>query len=150
MKVEIQVHDLDAQTSTRTSFTHMPIRIGRDAENDLVLSDAFVSSWHGAVRDENGVPYYFDLGSTNGSNHLGRRLGTGDGIPVQPYTEIEIGRIRLRLHWIPEPQQSPAEAQNPASESAPPRTAIVDLQRVHGMLGRLRPLAQTLDRKSVV
>ncbi len=59
------------------------IRIGRDADNDLVLLDARVSRWHGLLAARQGGLVYTDLGSTNGSFVNGSRvrevaLGPGD------------------------------------------------------------------------
>jgi putative nucleotidyltransferase with HDIG domain len=54
-------------------FPTLPVRIGRDPSNDLVVRDAYVSSRHGELRDEGGRLVYEDLHTTNGSL---RRRGT--------------------------------------------------------------------------
>ncbi len=59
------------------------IRIGRSADNDVVLADDRVSRHHGQIGVRLGMLVYTDLGSTNGSYLHGRAvteiaLGPGD------------------------------------------------------------------------
>ena len=71
------------------------LRIGRAADNDLVLDDLLVSRHHAEVRDRAGGGYEIvDLGSQNGVFVNGRRVS------AQPLTEsdtIGIGHSTFRL-----------------------------------------------------
>ena len=50
------------------------IRIGRDADNDIVLPDFWVSKRHAEVRRIDAEYHLIDLGSSNGLHHNGRRV----------------------------------------------------------------------------
>jgi pSer/pThr/pTyr-binding forkhead associated (FHA) protein len=64
------------------------IRIGRDDDNDVVLSDAGVSRQHTRIFENLGRPWVEDLGSANGTLVNGERLGlprelkTGDALAI--------------------------------------------------------------------
>jgi ABC-type multidrug transport system ATPase subunit/pSer/pThr/pTyr-binding forkhead associated (FHA) protein len=53
----------------RAAFT-----VGRDPDNDVVLSPSYVSSHHGRVERRGSAWHYMDLGSTNGTFVNGRRV----------------------------------------------------------------------------
>jgi len=44
----------------------LPLRIGRDPQNEVILDDANTSRFHAEIRDGGGVLVVVDLGSTNG------------------------------------------------------------------------------------
>ena len=56
------------------------VRIGRAADNDIVLADEKVSRYHGQLSSRQGTLVYTDLGSTNGSYVAGA-----------PVTEMAVG-----------------------------------------------------------
>jgi ABC transport system ATP-binding/permease protein len=63
------------------------IRIGRDADNDIVLPDFWVSRKHAEVRRVGNEHHLVDLNSSNGLHHNGRRvpkaaLATGDRFTI--------------------------------------------------------------------
>jgi pSer/pThr/pTyr-binding forkhead associated (FHA) protein len=63
------------------------IRIGRDADNDIVLPDFWVSRKHAEIRRIGGEYHLVDLNSSNGLHHNGRRvpraaLAAGDRFTV--------------------------------------------------------------------
>ncbi len=69
------------------------VRIGRAADNQLVLLDPKVSRHHGELRVRRGMLVYRDLGSTNGSHVNGTRVGEmavglGDRIEVGDTTIV--------------------------------------------------------------
>jgi hypothetical protein len=43
-----------------------PVRIGRDAGNDIIIDDNSISGYHAVVREQGGVYHIQDLNSTNG------------------------------------------------------------------------------------
>jgi ABC-type multidrug transport system ATPase subunit len=65
------------------------IRIGRSADNDIVLPDLWVSNRHAEIRHVDDRHYIVDLGSTNGLHRNGRRIVRGLLIPGDRFT---IGR----------------------------------------------------------
>jgi ABC transport system ATP-binding/permease protein len=50
------------------------IRIGRDADNDIVLADLWISKKHAEIRVRGEGHEIVDLGSANGLHHNGRRV----------------------------------------------------------------------------
>lgn len=69
--------------------------IGRGPENNLVLSDGFVSSRHAILSLRDGQWWLSDLGSKNGSWVNGERV-TGE-VQVAPGDVITLGQVRLKL-----------------------------------------------------
>ena len=69
---ELVVVDENGQDKERISITRTPIVIGRQATNDVVLSDPNVSRRHAELRRNNDDWTLVDLGSTNGTTVNGR------------------------------------------------------------------------------
>lgn len=83
-----------AGTSAGQTFQfNKHIRIGRSAENDLIIKKPTISSYHAEIVLRNQQPYLCDLGSTNGTalngvplhSHSYVRLNTGDEIGFADY-----------------------------------------------------------------
>jgi 3',5'-cyclic-nucleotide phosphodiesterase len=86
------------------SFEKEHVTIGRDVHNDFVLTDGFVSNWHGELMFEQNSFVYYDLRSRHGtlvliddvsinlhdSNHV-RHVRVLDG------SEIQVGSTLIRL-----------------------------------------------------
>jgi type VI secretion system protein len=97
MPIIITIRNLDTGASTRFEASQSPVRIGRNALNELVLEAGFVSQFHGVVRfAEDGI-HYKDLGSTNGSTLAGRRLDRNVEVPLDPQSDLRIGPLRLEV-----------------------------------------------------
>ena len=60
----------------------IPVRLGRNALNDLQLDESFVSQWHGVIRFDEKQTLYLDLGSTNPT--------LIDGEPVKRNIEVSV------------------------------------------------------------
>jgi pSer/pThr/pTyr-binding forkhead associated (FHA) protein len=74
------------------------VRIGRAADNDIVLSDATrqISRWHAVLSNDSDAPVIlFDLESVNGTFLNGRPITLP--VPVLPDDSIKIGGFRLVL-----------------------------------------------------
>jgi len=70
-------------------------RIGRNAENEVVLSDTFVSSEHARL-SWNGRGWVLeDLGSTNGTRVNGKQVRRTAA--VSPGDLVEFGRVKVKL-----------------------------------------------------
>lgn len=70
-------------------------RVGRNAENDVILDDSFVSSEHARLQWNGRGWVLQDLGSTNGTRVNGK--GVRKAMPVKPGDLIEVGRVKLKL-----------------------------------------------------
>lgn len=88
-------------------FDQERITIGRDLNNDFILSDGFVSNWHSElVRDHNGFIYY-DLRSRHGSlvliNDVSINLHDSQHVRhvrVVDGSEIQVGSTLIRLEMM--------------------------------------------------
>lgn len=70
-------------------------KIGRDDENDVVLSDTFVSGEHARL-SWNGRGWVLeDLGSTNGTTVNGKKVRRT--VTVKPGDTIQLGRVKVKL-----------------------------------------------------
>jgi len=83
------------------------IRIGRDADNDIVLPDFWVSRKHAEVRKIVSEHHLVDLNSSNGLHHNGRRVPRG---LLAPGDRFSIGRHEFLfdgLHLYQHDDQGP-------------------------------------------
>jgi hypothetical protein len=76
------------------------VRLGRSAENDLVVDDGTLSRHHLLFRREAAGWTLRDAGSSNGSKLNGMRLG-GEGALLRPGDRIEAGAVRLTFYDAP-------------------------------------------------
>lgn len=91
----IQVANKETGAQIEAGFKRSPVRIGRNALNDLAIDESFVSQWHGLVRFEGDATTYLDLGSTNGTELDGSRLEKNVEVEVGPETKLAIGPLRV-------------------------------------------------------
>ncbi|HEY0133757.1 MAG TPA: type VI secretion system-associated FHA domain protein [Nannocystis sp.] len=110
--MQITVIDHKARrTVCERLFDVFPIRIGRDAANDVVLPFAFVSSWHAEVRSDGESLRLCDLGATNGLFIGPRRIAGGGAVPLTDRLVVTVGELELRLEVVrPDAPAEPAEA----------------------------------------
>jgi predicted component of type VI protein secretion system len=103
------------------------LRIGRAADNDLVIDEPSVSSYHARVTVDAAGISLLDIGSRNGTEVDGRRIDAATLLAAE--SQIRIGRARLRY--------TPAGSPVPAADDdfglppfpdddlfAPPPTAV--------------------------
>lgn len=92
----VRVDNLEDGSTRTHAFTRSPVRIGRNALNDLQLEFAFVSQWHGVVQFDEANVVFYDLGSTNGTTVQGQRVQTNEPVAVlRPDMDFVIGKLRL-------------------------------------------------------
>lgn len=127
MPIIITIRNLDTGTSTRFEAAQSPVRIGRNALNELVLEAGFVSQFHGVVRfAEDGI-HYKDLGSTNGSTLDGRRLARNVEVTLNPQSDLRIGPLRLEVDF-----KSPASV----GPRTPAKSGAKHVRTLYGLLRR--------------
>ncbi|MCY1014706.1 FHA domain-containing protein [Pyxidicoccus sp. MSG2] len=92
------------------------LKLGRQAGNDLLLTEGGVSRNHARVFEDGGAVFIEDLGSANGTFVDGERIA--DPTPLTPQSEVVLGDYTLRLKVAAAPSRSgPRKA---AKAAAPP------------------------------
>ncbi|MCH9684196.1 MAG: FHA domain-containing protein [Deltaproteobacteria bacterium] len=86
-----------SEPAVQHEFASSPVQLGRDHRADLRLPYDFVSGWHAMVRFDEGSAEYYDLGSTNGTRHRGRRLTAGDKVDFDDPVEVRIADLSVTL-----------------------------------------------------
>lgn len=114
----------EAQTTVAATTTPSVIRIGRALDNDIVISDAYVSAYHvEATLTPDGLEVR-DLGSPNGVIVYGQRFTQG---VLPPEAAIQIGpNITIPVATIMERLLSPdrTRALSPRAPSATPPLSV--------------------------
>ena len=130
-------------TQSDGSETEVPLgdgslRIGRAAENDIVLDDSSVSTFHAEIHREGENHVLKDLGSTNGVRLNGERvqeakLADGD--------LLRFGNVRGRYQGdavLPEPV--PVAAAEPPAAEAEPAPPPADVKPSASRVPDIKPL----------
>jgi predicted component of type VI protein secretion system len=97
MVIKVQLRDPQTGSEKTFEFDRSPIRVGRNALNNVVIEDRFVSQWHGMIRFDDTSVSYFDLGSTNGTRFEGKRLAKNTAISLRGPAPLAISRFELRV-----------------------------------------------------
>lgn len=93
----------NGEVLNRQQVAALPIRLGRGYDNDFILDDAHTAARHAVIEaDADGTPVLRDLGSQNGSVHLGKRK---QRIALDGNTVVRLGHTNLRVrgadHAVP-------------------------------------------------
>lgn len=125
------------------------IRIGRAADNTVVLEDGSLSAHHAVLhRRETGFELV-DLGSTNGIEVDGRRVLTHD---LRDGDEVKIGSVMLRFEWAGQPDGPPPvaapESVDPDVEPAPVAKVVQEDEPVDAPRETYRASAPSAEPKS--
>ncbi len=99
------------------------LRLGRAADNDVVLADEEVSRHHAVIRWQDDRPWIEDSGSRNGTFVDEVRLSGPQ--PLRPGQVIRLGRTRLQVEFVAAslPAAGPVPPSLPAAVSATPAAA---------------------------
>lgn len=108
----------------------MPVslRVGRGADNDLVLPDDSVSQNHAEIREQHGVYFIFDLGSTNGTFVNRNKVSLS---PIQAGDMVHFGLVRKYfdgrsvIDYPPMTEESQSESPTNAGFHSSKKTVIV-------------------------
>lgn len=73
--------------------------IGRRAENDIVLSDPYVSGLHGKIEVKEEEIWLTDVGSTNGTFLNGSKIPPHEPVRVRPEDELQLGNSVFQVRF---------------------------------------------------
>jgi len=85
--------------------TKYPLRsgvntIGRRDENDIVISDPYVSGLHGRIEIRPEEIWFTDVGSTNGTMLNGSKIPPHEPVRVREDDELQIGSLVYRVQFV--------------------------------------------------
>ncbi len=132
----VRVEDLESGASAEHVFRKSPVRVGRNALNELTLSAPFVSLSHAVLRFDAERTEVIDLGSTNGVLVDGRRIEPNVPVAVTAPSDVRIGALRLHFGRLA------TEAQPAAREQTQFRRATAQIRLTPGHGLRLPPELQ--------
>jgi len=96
--VIVEVLEKSGKVHERARFTHFPATIGRGYDNDMILSDEFVSPHHAQILlDETGQPVLADLDSENGTYLLPAMLSIRQPLALGEETLLRFGQTLVRF-----------------------------------------------------
>ncbi len=133
-----RVFDTQANQSFEATFERFPVRVGRNALNDLPIDRPYVSQFHAAFEIHNDSQLFVkDLGSTNGTLYKGQRLVRDQLVDITATPEITIGPVLIRLGMV-----QATQAPRPVDEGK--EAGILDLgqgpETVRAVAARFGPL----------
>jgi pSer/pThr/pTyr-binding forkhead associated (FHA) protein len=73
--------------------------LGRRTDNDIVISDPFVSGSHADIEAVQGEVFFTDVGSTNGTLLNGARLPADQRTRLTADDEITLGKLAFRIRF---------------------------------------------------
>jgi predicted component of type VI protein secretion system len=91
------------------------VRVGRAEDNDFVIPDGSVSSYHGEIINKGEGVELRDLGSTNGTHFEGARVEQAE---VGPGQSFKLGNVSGQVEGVAAAEtEAPAEYSEEAAES---------------------------------
>jgi type VI secretion system protein ImpI len=138
--VGVRVQDsLNNQVFDRV-FPRLPVRIGRNALNDLLLEQNFVSQFHAVLELQGGQLALRDLGSTNGTLLKGGRVPPNQSVFLAHHGfEFAILNLVFRVYSPAEEAPAPSAPQRPLSATTMFKSVADDQLRDQALLLRLAP-----------
>ena len=126
------------------------VRLGRNAANDIVIDNSWISSFHAEFRlGKDGVIEVRDLHSSNGTTVNGTRIETAR---LSPGDTIGFGQLEATFDPVPEglavPAATPIRAMKP--ESAPPPAPLKGPRLAKPVTQPVQPLPRAADTQPVV
>ena len=98
--LSVRVENCATHQFTEHTFQRSPVRIGRNALNELTLQEGYVSLSHAVLRFDPDRIQVIDLGSTNGTHVDGVRIESNVPVTLKEASELRIGDIRLHLQRV--------------------------------------------------
>ena len=137
MTLHVTIFDPETGQTREHGFVRSPVRIGRDAGNELRLPFSFISARHAVIQFDDDRAEFLDAGSTNGVLREGRRLPSRQAVPIVDTLTVTIGRLELRIRRLAADESPGALVPETASDAT-------GLARVHGAIRDLRPLHEEM------
>jgi predicted component of type VI protein secretion system len=98
--LSVRVENCATHQFTEHTFQRSPVRIGRNALNELSLQEGYVSLSHAVLRFDPERIQIIDLGSTNGTHVDGVRIESNVPVTLKDSSELRIGDLRLHLSKV--------------------------------------------------
>jgi len=95
--LSVRVENCATHQFTEHTFQRSPVRIGRNALNELTLQEGYVSLSHAVLRFDPERIQVIDLGSTNGTHVDGVRIESNVPVTLKDSSQLRIGDLRLHL-----------------------------------------------------
>ncbi|HEY1908972.1 MAG TPA: FHA domain-containing protein, partial [Myxococcaceae bacterium] len=95
--LSVRVENCATHQFTEHTFQRSPVRIGRNALNELSLQEGYVSLSHAVLRFDPERIQVIDLGSTNGTHVDGKRIESNVPVTLKDSSDLRIGDLRLHL-----------------------------------------------------
>jgi predicted component of type VI protein secretion system len=106
--LSVRVENCATHQLTEHTFQRSPVRIGRNALNELTLLEGYVSLSHAVLRFDPEKIQIIDLGSTNGTHVDGVRIESNVPVTLKDSSELRIGDLRLHLRQVSGVSSNPA------------------------------------------
>ena len=87
-----------ASDGTKMNISHLPAKIGKSADNDVVISDKFMSRHHATLVNKNGSFYIVDNNSSNGVIVNGNKIINEE--QVSEGSRIYFGPYKTTFHIV--------------------------------------------------
>lgn len=152
--VEIRIFDRSANREGVTTVPKLPVRIGRNSLNDLVLAYNFVSQFHATLALHDGKLVLRDLGSTNGVVVGQERVPANAFVDLTPYQNtFSIVALSLQV-TVKRVSRPPSQRLNSTSHvalpggpyAAPQAPAHPATEQLRTLYGRYRTAAAELSQ----
>src|SRR5215468_7589541 len=95
--LSVRIENLATRESVEHTFQRSPVRVGRNALNELTLNEGYVSLSHAVLRFDAEKIQVIDLGSTNGTMVDGVRIESNVPVTVKETSDLRIGDLRFHL-----------------------------------------------------
>jgi type VI secretion system protein len=125
--LSVRVENLATHESVEHTFHRSPVRVGRNALNELTLNEGYVSLSHAVLRFDAEKIQVVDLGSTNGTLVDGVRIESNVPFTLKEGSDLRIGDLRFHLS-----RTASAGVGAPGRERTQFRLATQDFRAVQG------------------
>ncbi|AKF08815.1 type VI secretion system-associated FHA domain protein [Sandaracinus amylolyticus] len=134
MELRVAIHDPRTGVDEEAFFRISPIRIGRNALNDLLLDEPSVSQWHAQLAFDEHHVWFTDVGSSNGSVVDMQRVAAHHAVAVHAETRVEVGPVVLRVSRAADGERRSRRVAMGGAMPDDLRTAIsmIDVTRISG------------------
>ncbi len=98
--LRITVIDHDTSARRQHSTSQLPVRVGRDPSNDLVLPHAYVARWQAVVTVQEDRVFLVMLGASNPLRRKGQALPVGVQVEIDRDDILTLGSLEMHVKTI--------------------------------------------------